>query len=155
LKMLRRDFTGVAKKELRHNPIFGPLFGAAGVVFIDRSNTAKAIESLDSAVEALRHGRSLIVAPEGTRSTTLMPGAFKKGAFRMAMQAGAPIVPVVFRNVLDALPKGAVVVRPAVIEAVVLPPVDTSAWTVETLDDRIAEIRDRYIDVLGETGEGH
>ena len=155
LKMLRRDFTGVAKKELRHNPIFGPLFGAAGVVFVDRSNTARAIESLDAAVEALRHGRSLIIAPEGTRSTTLMPGPFKKGAFHIAMQAGVPIVPVVFRNVLDALPKGAVVVRPAMVEAVVLPPVDTSAWTLDTLDDRVAEIRDQYIAVLEETGEGY
>ncbi len=155
LKMLRRDFTGVAKKELRHNPVFGPLFSAAGVVFVDRSNTAKAIESLEGAVEALRHGRSLIVAPEGTRSTTLMPGPFKKGAFHMAMQAGAPIVPVVFRNVLDALPKGALVVRPAVIESVVLPPIDTSSWTLGDLDDRIGEIRDRYIAVLSESGEGH
>ncbi len=155
LKMLRRDFTGVAKKELRHNPIFGPLFSAAGVVFVDRSNTAKAIESLDSAVEALRHGRSLIIAPEGTRSTTLMPGPFKKGAFRIAMQAGAPIVPVVFRNVLDALPKGALVVRPAVIEAVVLPPVETTSWTLDTLEDRIAEVRSRYIEVLLESAEVH
>ena len=38
----------------------------------------------------------------------------------MAMQAGVPIVPVVFRNVCDALPRDAFVVRPASVEAVVL-----------------------------------
>jgi len=64
------------------------------------------------------------------------------------MQAGAPIVPVVFRNVLDALPKDALVVRPATVEAVVLPPVDTSSWTVETLDAEIRAIRNRYLEVL-------
>ena len=154
LKLLRRDFTGIAKEELRHNPIFGPLFKAAGAVFVDRSNTAKAIEALGPAVEALRHGRSLIIAPEGTRSTTAAPGHFKKGAFRLAMDAGVPIVPVVFRNVLDALPKGAIIVRPAVIEAVVLPPVDTSSWTLETLDDEIRHIRNRYIEILDEASEG-
>ena len=153
LKLLRRDFTGIAKQELRHNPIFGPLFRAAGVVFVDRSNTAKAIEALGPAVEALRQGRSLIIAPEGTRSTTASVGAFKKGAFRLAMDAGVPVVPVVFRNVLDALPKGAVVVRPAVIEALVLPPVETSSWTLDTLDEEIAQIRDRYIEVLGASAE--
>ena len=148
LKLLRRDLTGVGKKEIRRNPIFGPLFSAAGLVFVDRADTGKAIEALKPAVEALRQGRSLAIAPEGTRSRTPRLGRFKKGAFHMAMQAGVPVVPVVFRNVLDALPRDAVVVRPATIEAVVLPPVDTSEWTLDTLDREIQAIRDRYIEVL-------
>jgi putative phosphoserine phosphatase/1-acylglycerol-3-phosphate O-acyltransferase len=148
VKLLRRDLTGVGKRELRTNPIFGPLFGAAGVVFVDRADTASAIEALRPAVEALRQGRSLVIAPEGTRSRTPHPGRFKKGAFRMAMQARAPIVPVVFRNVLDALPRDAFVVRPATVEAVVLPPIDTSTWTLERLDDEIETIRARYLEIL-------
>jgi putative phosphoserine phosphatase/1-acylglycerol-3-phosphate O-acyltransferase len=148
LKLTRRDVTGVGKQEIRRNPIFGPLFGAAGVVFIDRANSAKAIEALAPAVEALRHGRSLVIAPEGTRSPTPRLGRFKKGAFRMAMQAGVPIVPVIFRNVLDAMPKNAIVVRPTTIEAVVLPPVDTSDWTLERLDEEIDAIRARYLEIL-------
>ena len=148
LKLLRREFTGVAKQEIRHNPIFGPLFSAAGVAFVDRSNTKKAIQALEPAVEALRHGRSLVMAPEGTRSTTPTLGRFKKGAFRLAMQAGVPIVPIVFRNVLDALPKGAMVVRPAVIESVVLPPIATSSWTLENLEAEIEKVRALYIQTL-------
>ena len=154
LKLLRRDFTGVAKQEIQGNPVFGPLFSAAGVAFVDRSNTIKAIEALGPALQALREGRSLIIAPEGTRSTTPTLGPFKKGAFRLAMQAGVPIVPVVFRNVLDALPKGGVIVRPAVIEAVVLPPVDTSSWTLESLDHEVGKVRNSYIDILDEDREG-
>jgi len=148
IKMLRRDLTGVGKKEIRRNPIFGPLFGAAGVVFIDRSDRDKAIEALAPAVTALREGRSLVIAPEGTRSTTPRLGRFKKGAFHMAMQAGVPIVPVVFRNVLDAMPKDALVVRPATIEVLVLPPIDTTDWTVENLDEEIEAIRNRYVEIL-------
>ncbi|MGI9590690.1 MAG: HAD-IB family hydrolase [Myxococcota bacterium] len=151
VKMLRRDITGVGKKEIRSNPIFGPLFGAAGVVFVDRADSRKAIRALEPAVEALRHGRSLVIAPEGTRSPTPRLKRFKKGAFHMAMQAGVPIVPVVFHNVLDAMPKDAIVVRPATIEARVLPPIDTSGWTVETLDEEIRAIRNRYVEIL----EGH
>jgi len=148
-KLIRRDVTGVGKKELLNNPLFGPLLEASGVVFVDRFNTARAIEALEPAVQALREGLSLAVAPEGTRSLTPRLGSFKKGAFHMAMQAGVPIVPVVFRNVLDALPKDALVVRPAIVEAVVLPPVDTSAWTVEGLNAEVDAIRNQYLKVLG------
>ncbi len=148
LKLLRRDLTGVAKRELRRNPVFGPLFSAAGIVFVDRTDTRKAIEAMRPAVEALREGRSLAIAPEGTRSPTPRLGPFKKGAFHLAIQARVPIVPVVFRNVLDALPKGALVVRPATIEAVVLPPIDTSGWTPADLDREIEAIRGRYLEVL-------
>ena len=148
IKMLRRDVTGVGKQELRRYPVLGALLAGAGVVFVDRAKPAQAIEALEPAVEALREGRSLVIAPEGTRSVTPRLGRFKKGAFHMAMQAGVPIVPVVFRNVLDALPKDALVVRPASIEAVVLPPVDTSEWTVAGLDAEIETIRNRYLEVL-------
>jgi len=148
LKMVRRDATGVAKKEIRSNPIFGPLFSVAGVVFIDRADSKKAVEALGPALEALRQGRSLIIAPEGTRQKSPRLGLFKKGAFHLAMQAGVPIVPVVFRNVLDALPKDALVIHPATVEAVVLPPVDTSKWTPETLDREIEAIRARYVEVM-------
>ena len=148
VKMLRRDLTGVGKQEIKRYPVIGPLFSAAGVVFVDRKNTKRAVEALQPAVEALRQGRSLVIAPEGTRSPTPRLGRFKKGAFHMAMQAGVPIVPVVFRNVLDALPRDATVVRPATVEAIVLPPIDTSGWTRATLDAEIQAIRNLYLEIL-------
>lgn len=147
-KMLRRDLTGVGKQELLYNPIFGPVFAAAGVVFIDRADRARAIAALEPAVKALRNGVSLAIAPEGTRSLTPRLGPFKKGAFHIAMQARVPIVPVVFRNALDALPKDAVVVRPATVEAVVLPAVSTARWTPANLDAKVETIRRRYIEIL-------
>ncbi|MFP6655158.1 MAG: HAD-IB family hydrolase [Myxococcota bacterium] len=151
MKLIRRDVTGIGKMEIKKNPIFGPIFTAAGVVFVDRSDSARAIEALRPAVDALRQGLSLIIAPEGTRSPTLRLGRFKKGAFHLAMQAGVPIVPVVFRNVLDAFPKDARIMRPATIETVVLPPIDVSEWTLETLDQEIAKVRADYLSVLNQS----
>jgi putative phosphoserine phosphatase/1-acylglycerol-3-phosphate O-acyltransferase len=153
-KLLRRDFTGIAKQEVRQNPLFGPAFAFAGVVFIDRSDSRKAIEALEPAVRALKEGRSIAIAPEGTRSRTQHLGPFKKGAFHIAMQAGVPIVPIVFKNALDVLPRGALVLRPANVRAVVLPPIDTSEWTREGLDGEIEAIRKRYLEVLGERSGG-
>jgi putative phosphoserine phosphatase/1-acylglycerol-3-phosphate O-acyltransferase len=123
---------------------------AAGAVFIDRANSKKAIDALEPAVRALKHGRSLVIAPEGTRSATPRLGPFKKGAFHIAMQAGVPIVPVVFRNVLDAFPKNARIVRPATIEAKVLAPIETTDWTTESLGEEIAAIRRLYLEILGQ-----
>jgi putative phosphoserine phosphatase/1-acylglycerol-3-phosphate O-acyltransferase len=148
MHMLRRDVTGVAKRELLTNPLFGPFFWASGVVFVDRADTRRAIEALAPAIDALRQGRSLMIAPEGTRQPTPRLGRFKKGAFHLAMQAGVPIVPVVFRNVLDALPKGTWAIHRSTVEAVVLPPIDTSGWTRANLDAEIQAIRQRYLEVL-------
>ena len=96
--LLRRDFTGVAKKELARDPRFAPIGWLADIAYIDRGNTQKAKQALQPAVDKLRHGTSIAIAPEGTRSPTPKPGPFKNGGFHIAMQAGVPIVPVVIRN---------------------------------------------------------
>jgi putative phosphoserine phosphatase/1-acylglycerol-3-phosphate O-acyltransferase len=91
---------------------------------------------------------SIAIAPEGTRSPTPRLGTFKKGAFHIAMGARVPIVPIVFRNALDALPKHGVVIRPATVEAVVLPPVSTEDWTTERLDAHVADVRRMFVEAL-------
>ena len=67
-------------------------------------------------------GKSLAVAPEGTRSGTGRLGPFKKGAFRLAMAGGVPVVPIVFRNANDVWPLGTQFMRPGTVDVVVHPP---------------------------------
>jgi len=143
-KLLRRDFIGIAKKEVRRNPIFGPFFALAGSVFIDRTNHDQAVRALEPAIDALRRGLSIAIAPEGTRSPTPKIGRFKKGAFHLAMAAKVPIVPIVFKNALDALPKHGIIVRPATIEAVVHKPIPTDDWTLENLESKISAVQRLY-----------
>ena len=143
-KLIRRDVVGVAKAELKKNPIMGPLLEAAGTVFVERGGRGKAIDTMKPAVQAINDGLSLVIAPEGTRSSTTRLGAFKKGAFHAAMAAEVPIVPVVIRNALDALPNKAFVIRPATVEIVVHPPISTDDWTPENLDARIEDIHRLY-----------
>jgi len=147
-KLLRRDFVGIGKQEIKKNPLFGPLMSLAGTVFIDRFHHEKAIQALRPAIDALRHGISLAIAPEGTRSTTPHPGPFKKGAFFMALEAGVPIVPIVLRNTIDALPKNWLVVRPTTIDVDVLPPIETKGWRRQDLDRHIAETHALYEETL-------
>jgi putative phosphoserine phosphatase/1-acylglycerol-3-phosphate O-acyltransferase len=147
-KLLRRDIVGVAKQELRTHPVFGPVFALAGTVFVDRFHHERAVRALAPAVEALRQGLSLVIAPEGTRSATPRVGRFKKGAFHVAMAARVPIVPIVFKNALDALPKHALVVRPTTVEVVVHAPIATDDWTPETLEREIAAVHRLYEETL-------
>ena len=148
-KLMRRDAAAVGKKELSELPIIGPIFDFLGMIPIDRSNTVAAVQTLEPLAELMhREQRSVVIAPEGTRSLSAHPGRFKKGPFRIAMQAGVPIVPVVIHNSSDAQPKGDLFARPTTIAVDVLEPIDVSEWTLEDLDDRIDSVRELYLQVL-------
>jgi 1-acyl-sn-glycerol-3-phosphate acyltransferase len=87
----------IAKKEIRSVPFFGWVYTASGNLLIDRGNSAQAVGMLREVEAVIRERRVAVwIFPEGTRSTVpgeLLP--FKKGAFRMAVATGAPLVPVV------------------------------------------------------------
>ena len=147
MKLIRHDFTGIAKKELERTP-FGPIFKALGAIYVDRSNKAKAIEAMIPAVDALKNGVSVAIAPEGTRSGSKTLGPFKKGAFHLAMQAGVPIIPIVIKNAYMAMPKGTSMFKPTHIEVVVLDPVDTSLWKLKNINKHIEDVRELYVHEL-------
>src|SRR6516162_8700866 len=147
-KLLRGGFTGVAKKELANSPGFGLVFRLADVAFVDRQDNAQARKALEPAVEKLREGVSLVIAPEGTRSATPALGPFKKGAFHVAMQAGVPIVPIVIRNSGELMWRGATTIHAGTVQVTVLPPVATGGWDVAGLDEHIRQVRGQYLATL-------
>ena len=147
-KLLRGGFTGVAKKELANSPGFGLMFRLADVAFVDRHDTAQARKALKPAVQKLRDGISLVIAPEGTRSATPALGPFKKGAFHVAMQAGVPIVPIVIRNAGELMWRGATTIHAGTVQVAVLPPVATTGWDIEELDKHVREVRGLYLTTL-------
>jgi putative phosphoserine phosphatase/1-acylglycerol-3-phosphate O-acyltransferase len=147
--LLRRDLAGIGKKEIGNVPILGKLMQIGGTVLIDRENAASALEAMKPLVDVLqKEGRSVCVAPEGTRSTSTHLGRFKKGAFHLAMQAGVPIVPIVIHNAIDVAPRGQYVFRPATVKVTVLPAVDTSQWSGATMNQHVEEVRDMFLEEL-------
>ena len=149
--LVRRDIVGVGKRELKNLPVIGPLMGAAGVVFIDRSDRHAAIETMKPLVEAMRsEGKSLVIAPEGTRAPTRKLGAFKKGGFHVAIQSGVPIVPVVIHNSSDISPKGDKIFRSGTVKVDILPAIDTSDWSVSTIDEHVTQVRNLFLKTLGQ-----
>jgi putative phosphoserine phosphatase/1-acylglycerol-3-phosphate O-acyltransferase len=153
-RLLRRDFAGVGKKEIKNTPVIGKTLELAGTVFIDRENASSAIEAMRPLVDAMRKaGKSVVIAPEGTRTVSPRLAPFKKGAFHLAIQAGVPIVPIVIHNSGDVAPKGDFVFRPATVEVDVLPPVETSGWSAETIDEHVASVRRLFQATLGQEQE--
>lgn len=144
--LLRRDLAGVGKKEISNVPVVGKIFEMAGTILIDRENTNSAVEAMQPLVNAMKNeGRSVCIAPEGTRSTSTNLGRFKKGPFHLALQAGVPMVPIVIHNAIDVSPRGEFVMRPATVKVTVLPPVDTSEWSAETVSQHVDYVRDLFL----------
>ena len=149
--LIRRDIVGVGKRELKNLPVIGPLMGAAGVVFIDRSDRQAAIETMKPLVQAMQEEKkSLVIAPEGTRAPTRKLGAFKKGGFHVAIQSGVPIVPVVIHNSGDISPKGDKIFRSGTVHVDVLPAIETTDWSVANIDEHVADVRNAFLRTLGQ-----
>ncbi|NAW65242.1 1-acylglycerol-3-phosphate O-acyltransferase, partial [Photobacterium halotolerans] len=127
--MVRPRTVSIGKKSLLWIPFFGPLYWITGNILIDRENKAKARDTIKQVADTI-HERNLSVwmYPEGTRSKGrgLLP--FKTGAFRMAIEAGVPIVPMVVSSTHDKIDlnqrdNGTVI-------AEYLDPIDTSDMTM-------------------------
>jgi putative phosphoserine phosphatase/1-acylglycerol-3-phosphate O-acyltransferase len=151
--LLRSDFTGVAKKELSRDPVFAPMGWLADIAYVDRANSEQARQALAPAVESLRQGRSLVIAPEGTRSATPRLLPFKKGAFHVAMQAGVPMVPIVIRNAGELMRPHSLLLAQGTLQIAVLPPVDTSKWTVKNLGKQVEKVRGMFLHTLADWPE--
>jgi 1-acyl-sn-glycerol-3-phosphate acyltransferase len=106
------------KQSLMKIPLLGTAMRMGKFVPVARGHSREdAQRSVQAATEALQAGLHITVFPEGTRSPDgkLLP--FKKGAFFLAMQTNAPIVPVVIRGTAGMMRKGSLKIEPG--EAVV------------------------------------
>ena len=96
----------VAKAELRKVPMFGKAMEESGIIFVDRSDRARAIEALRAASSLASGGTSLWIAAEGGRSRDGTLGPFKKGPFHTALQLQVPLLPVWIEGTDNVIPAG-------------------------------------------------
>lgn len=140
----------VAKRELMKVPIFGVGMGFVNIIAIDRSNPERAMQSMKKARAVLDDDYSFGVFAEGTRG---MPGEllpFKKGAFHLALQTEAPIVPVAIKQTDWMMGKHTGVAFPGTIEMTLLPPVETKGLTAEDLPELMRKVRGAIAAELGD-----
>ncbi len=147
-KIVKKNFTAVAKAELRSDPIVGSFGKVMDIAFVERGNTQQSVESLKSIEALTEKGLSVIIAPEGTRLDTSEVGPFKKGAFRIAMTAGIPIVPIVIHNAEVIGGRNATTMNPGTVDVTVLEPIFTKGWTQKNLQAKVDGVRQLYLDTL-------
>lgn len=148
--LVKDNWVGVGKKELQRDPIMGTMGKLLDGVFIDRDDPDSAVEMLRTVEDRARNGLSIVIAPEGTRLDTTEVGPFKKGPFRIAMSVGIPIVPIVIRNAEIVASRNSTTLNPGTVDVAVFPPISVENWTLDTLSDRIAEVRQLYLDTLAD-----
>lgn len=135
----------LAKKEVYKIPMVGLAMRRIGMVRVDRERGSSIHAEVNAGVaEATGRGLSLIIFPEGTRSVSGEPAAFKKGAFRIAIANGLTIVPVTIEGTWDVWAPGSKIAEPGHVRTVVHEPIPTADLSLADLDD----VRDRVRSVI-------
>jgi len=96
----------IAKKELQRIPIFGWGMWSIGMVFVDRNNREKALQSMKQAAKQIKKGKFILTFPEGTRSKSGEIQNFKKGTFHLAKNGPLKLIPIVHSGTRKIMPSG-------------------------------------------------
>jgi 1-acyl-sn-glycerol-3-phosphate acyltransferase len=139
----------VAKKEVKSIPFFGRAVDACGHIFIDRANHQAALESLEEVRRKLAEEKpTIIMFPEGTRSKTGELQAFKKGAFVLAIQTGAEVVPTAVLGSRAVMAKHSALIRPGTITIRFGEPISAAGMEMDQRDRLIQETREALTRLL-------
>lgn len=134
-----------SKIELFSIPIFGPAMRRAGILPIARDRKEEVFRVYKEAEVRIKAGERFALAPEGTRQAEERLGRFKTGPFIFAINAKAPIVPVVIKGAAAVMPKGHFIPNfgrwSSTITLHVLPAVDVSAYSMETRPELQEKVR--------------
>ena len=140
----------VAKKELLKVPVLGQGLNFVHIIAIDRSNPERAMRSMEKARAVMADGFSFGLFVEGTRG---MPGEllpFKKGAFHLAIQMQAPVVPVAIKNTDWMMGKRTGVAYAGLVEMTLLPPIETAGNTSDDVMQLLLATRTAIAKALSE-----
>jgi 1-acyl-sn-glycerol-3-phosphate acyltransferase len=148
------DFKWVMKAELRKAPFIGYFCNKIGHIFIDRSNPESAKASINSGVKMLRKGSSIMFFPEGTWSKTGKLLDFKKGAFKIAIDAGLPVLPVTIVNTRNILPSDSLSLFPGSAKLVFHDPINIEDYNDDNINELINRAKNSIQKGLDEPGSG-
>ena len=128
LLCIRRPLGFIAKRELARIPLVGKWMEIIGCLFVDRQNASAAQDIIRRGVEALKTGDSLAIFPEGTRSDGPEMRRFKVGFARMAIGAGAVILPVAINHTYKMKARGSYRIQPADVTVMIGDPIPMDAY---------------------------
>lgn len=131
----------LVKRELFRIPIFSSAMIRAQFTPVDRGDRESSGKSISAAAQILKEGLSYAIFAEGTRSADGRLRPFKKGGFTMAIEAGAPIVPVSIGGTQRLWPKGSWAITPGEATVAFGPAVDASGYALESRAELIQRVQ--------------
>jgi len=148
---LNTSFRFVAKKELYKIPIFGTSIRKAEFISIDRQNHEQALKDLEEAKAKMLDGITLWMAPEGTRSDDGRLKKFKRGAFHIAIDTQAIIVPMVVKDIHEVQAGTVIDVYPnRTVHVEICSPIDAAEFTIDKRVDLVSIVRRSMLQALGQ-----
>ena len=123
-------------------PLMGWMMQMAGDIKLVRGNRDSAADAIVQCRDRLKKRVSVMIFPEGTRSKTTEMLPFKDGAFRLAIEAGLPILPIAVAGTRYAMAKGSFQFQPARALAAQLEPIETIGMTLADIPALKARVRD-------------
>ena len=129
LAYLNLNFRFIAKRSLFKIPFLGQSMKRLGYIPIDRKDLRNALKSVKAGAEALKNKTSILIFPEGTRSSDGKLSSFKKGGLNMFLkQGGMTVLPVVIKGTINILRKNSLTIHPGkTVELHILKPLDAAA----------------------------
>lgn len=131
----------VAKIELQKIPLVNRWMSIMGSLFLDREDRRASLKLFRDGIQRMKDGHSLVVFPEGTRSSDDTFGEFKGGSLRLAKDGNAVVVPVAIYGTADAFENNGGKVKPTDVVLRFLPAISNDALQERDLNDIAADIQ--------------
>ncbi|MBE3129154.1 MAG: 1-acyl-sn-glycerol-3-phosphate acyltransferase [Acidobacteria bacterium] len=140
----------VLKKSVVRIPVVGLAMRFVGFVPVDRKGAEGGKKSIARAVRMVREkGYSFLIFPEGTRSRDGKLQRFRRGGFYLALESGAPIVPVTIRGTFELMPKGQKYARKGTVQVAFHDPISAAGYTIETMAGLMEKVREAILSFEG------
>ncbi len=135
------DFKWIMKIELRRVPFLGYACYKLGHIYIDRSKSHSALESINAAKKRIKGGTSIMFFPEGTRSDDGKLLDFKKGAFKLAIDMKLSVLPVTIKDTRKVLPNNSTVLFPGWAQMIIHEAIDIKDYNDTNIKELIIQAK--------------
>ena len=147
---LNHNIKWIQKAPLRKLPFVGKASDIAGHIFVDNSSITSRINTIVEAKKILEDGVSVIIFPEGARTKNGKLGAFRRGAFRIALDMGLSIVPVTLNGPYDVMKRNTYTLHPGKLELTIHQPIPTKGLQKEDIATLMEQTKETIHSALWE-----
>jgi 1-acyl-sn-glycerol-3-phosphate acyltransferase len=149
LCLIPQSLRVLQKKEIFRYPVIGLAMRLARFVPVDRSGLKSGKKSIDRAVELIRNkGYSFLIFPEGTRSRDGQIQPFRRGAFFLAVDSQAPVIPISISGSYELMPKGNLSIKKGRIKVVFHPEVSVQGMRKDDIPEFMKKMRECIVSSL-------